>query len=354
MAAPTPGQQFAADDLPKARLLIVLAMVAFSVQDLVVKLILANMSVWQMQLLRSLACMVLLVVVAMVAGQRSTLLPTQWIWPFIRALFMVGAYVFFYVSLPMLSLSQASATFFIGPLLITVLAAVFLGEHIGWRRLLAVFVGFGGVVLIVQPWDRQFSSVMLMPAAAAACYAFGVIITRWRCRADPAFSLSMMHNFFYALVGGEMVVLLELMPVNAAAVSEWPALLGGWTPMTLAASAFIIIVAITHTVGSTTAIKAYQLADAGKIAPLEYTYLAFAPVWDFLVFNNPPSLIILAGMVLVAAGGMLVSWREGRPARPKPQNYGEDPWVAKRKLDKNLFGTRVEIGFRLTRRKPQY
>jgi len=352
MAASKPKKDnFAADDLPKARMMIIGAMMAFSVQDLVVKLILTEMSVWQMQMLRSLTGMVLLALMAILVGQRSSLLPSQWIWPFVRAVFMAGAYVFFYVSLPFLSLSQASATFFIGPMLITVLAAIFLGERIGWRRIMAVFTGFCGVIIIVQPWDKQFSIVMLFPAAAAGCYALGVIITRWRCRADPAFSLSMMHNFFYALVGAEVLLILELVPVDPAAVSDWPALLGGWSPMTMVATGYIIITAVTHTIGSTSSVKAYQLADAGKIAPLEYTYLAFAPVWDLLVWKNPPSLMVLGGMALIAAGGVLVSWREGRPARPKPQNYGEFPWVKSRKLNGTLFGTRFELDFKVSRPK---
>ena len=345
---------FAADDLPKARILIVFAMVAFSVQDLVVKLILTDMSVWQMQVLRSVGCLLLLTMAAFATGQSSKLMPTQWVWPFIRAVFMAGAYIFFYISLPFLSLSQASATFFIGPMLITVLAAIFLGERIGWRRMLAVLVGFAGVVLIIRPWQQQFSTVMLLPAAAASCYALGVIITRWRCRSDPAFALSMMHNVFYALIGAEVVLMLELIPVDPLAASQWPALLSGWTPLSLATFGFIIIVAITSTFASLSSVKAYQIADAGKIAPLEYTYLAFAPVWDWLVFSNPPSLLVLVGMGFITAGGVLVSWREGRPAWPKPQNYGEDPWVARRNLDKNLFGTRIQIGFKLTRKKSRH
>lgn len=343
--------QFASDDLPKARILIISAMMAFSVQDLVVKLILADMSVWQMQFLRSIGCMILLVLVAIFTRQGTKLVPSQWVWPFIRAVFMAGAYVFFYVSLPFLSLSQASATFFIGPLLITILGAVFLGERIGWRRLTAVLIGFCGVMLIVQPWGQQFSMVMLFPAAAAGCYALGVIITRWRCRADPAFSLSMMHNFFYALVGAEVVILLELLPVDAAAASAWPALLGGWSNITLPMLVFIALVAVTHTIGSTASVNSYQLADAGKIAPLEYTYLAYAPIWDYLIFQNPPTLPVLLGMALIATGGIIVSWREGRPARPKPQNYGEFPWVAERKLDKSIFGTRIELGLKVSRPK---
>ena len=353
VARTPPKNQFVVDDLPKARFLILFAMLGFSIQDLVVKLVLTSMSVWQMQFLRSIGCMILLTLAAVAGRQASKLVPTQWVWPFVRAMFMAGAYIFFYISLPFLSLSEASATFFIGPLLITILAAIFLGERIGWRRILAVLVGFCGVILIVQPWGKEFSIVMLLPAAAAACYASGVIITRWRCRADPAFSLSMMHNFLYALIGAEVVILLELIPVDPVAVSEWPALLSGWTPLTFSAVIYIVIVAVTHTFASTSSVRAYQLADAGTIAPLEYSYLALAPVWDLLVFNNPPSPLVLVGMAFITAGGVLVSWREGRSARPKPQFYGEDPWVARRDLDKSIFGTRVQIWFKLSRDKPR-
>lgn len=343
---------FSSDDLIKARILIIFAMAAFSVQDVFVKLIVSNMSVWQMQFLRSVVCMALLVVVASMRGQPRSVLPTQWVWPFVRAVFMCGAYVFFYISLPYLSLSQASATFFIGPLLITVLAALFLSETIGWRRLLAVLIGFIGVLFIVQPWRDGFSIVMLFPAAAAACYAMGVITTRWRCKADPAFSLSMMHNFFYALVGAEVVLLLQLFPADGPAAAAWPSLLSQWTPMTLVATSFIGVVATTHTIGSTVSVRSYQLADASKIAPLEYSYLVFAPLWDIVIWHNPPTAATLTGIVLIAGAGILVSWREGRPARPKPQNYGETPWVRERRLDRRLFGTRIQIDFRLSRDKP--
>lgn len=335
----------------KASLLIICAMLAFSVQDVLVKVILADISVWQMQFLRSIAALALMTLVAIAIKKGHTLLPTQWVWPFVRAVFSCGAYVFFYISLPYLSLAQASSIFFVGPMLITVLAAIFLGEPIGWRRLLAVATGFCGVLLISQPWGDGFSGVMLLPAAAAGCYSLSVIITRWRCRKDPSFSLSMMHNFFYAIVGLEGVILLELLPIDPVAASQWPALFTGWTHVTYLTAVLIISVAITHTTGALFSIRAYQTADAARIAPLEYTYLAIAPLWDMLIWQNPPTLMVLGGMTLIAAGGTLVSWREGRPAWPKPQNYGEVPWARDAHFDKSFFGTRIEIGFRVSRPK---
>ena len=304
--------------------LILLAMMAFSAQDVMVKLVLEQASVWQAQLIRSLAVIALITTVAAAMGKAQDLRPARLLWPLVRAVFMCGAYVFFYASLPFLSLSQASATFFIGPILITVLAALFLREPIGPRRVVAIVVGFLGVICIVQP-DGGVSWASLMPIVAAFSYSFGVIITRWRCRADPAFALSIMHNIFYAVVAMLAVGALELWPLGAARETH-PVLAVGWAPITLIVCVLIFATAITHTIGIMSSTIAYQMTDASRLAPFEYSYLAMAPVWDALVWGNLPTPTTALGMVLIAGAGGFVAWREGRPARARPQNYGEIPW----------------------------
>lgn len=309
----------------RAVALIVLAMAAFSTQDVLVKVVLEQASVWQAQLIRSLAVVALISAVATAMGKSRDLRPARFLWPVIRAIFMCGAYVFFYASLPFLSLSQASAAFFIGPILITLLAALFLGEPIGPRRIAAIVVGFLGVLCIVQP-GGDLNLASLMPVAAALSYAFGVVITRWRCRADPAFALSIMHNAFYAVVAVLAVVALELWsPVEAR--EAYPALAIGWAEITALAWLLILITALTHTIGIMSSTVAYQMSDASRLAPFEYSYLAMAPIWDAMIWGRVPSPSTALGMLLIAGAGGFVAWREGRPARARPQNYGEVPWT---------------------------
>jgi len=161
--------------------LILIAMIAFSTQDVVVKIVAEQVSLWQLLFIRSLLTLWLLVMVVAAMGRLATLAPRAWFWPLVRAGFMCGAYLSFYAALPLLPLSKAAAGFFTGPLIITLLAALLLGERIGPRRILAIVVGFAGVVFIIRPGAEGWSPVALLPVLAACFYAVGIIITRWRC-----------------------------------------------------------------------------------------------------------------------------------------------------------------------------
>lgn len=313
-----------ADDR-RAIWLILLAMCAFSVQDAVVKKIVEEASVWQTQLIRSIAVLVLLWLFAAALGKRSDLRPTQLWWPIIRGAFMCGAYVCFYASLPFLTLSQASAAFFVGPMLITLFAALLLREPIGPKRIVAIVVGFLGVLCIVQP-GGEMKLVALMPVGAAVCYAFGVVLTRWRCRSDPSFALSMVHNAVYTVIAVIAVASIELFPFAPATQAAYPALTTGWAEISLFVFALMLLTACTHIIGMLSSVQAYQISDASRIAPFEYSYLAIVPVLDFAVWGTLPSGMTLLGMLLIAGAGGFVAWREGRPARARPQNYGEIPW----------------------------
>jgi drug/metabolite transporter (DMT)-like permease len=158
--------------------LVLIAMVAFSTQDVVVKIVAEQVSLWQLQFIRSLLTLWLLVMVVAAMGRMPTLAPTAWFWPLVRAAFMCGAYLTFYASLPLLQLSKAAASFFTGPLIITMLAALLLGERIGPRRVLAVIAGFAGVVCIIRPGLDGWEPVALLPVLSAFFYAIGVVITR--------------------------------------------------------------------------------------------------------------------------------------------------------------------------------
>ncbi len=328
MAVPTETEQtggHSADDR-RAILLIVLAMVAFCVQDAIVKKIVETASVWQAQLIRSLAVLLLLWLIAVALGKGRELRPTQWLWPALRGGFMCSAYVLFYASLPFLTLSQASASFFIGPMLITLFAALLLREPIGPRRVVAILVGFAGVLCIVQP-GGDMKLAALMPVGAAVSYALGVVVTRWRCRADPAFALSMVHNAVYVAVAMVAVSFVGMIPFSGDIKAGYPALTTGWADISVFVFGLLMVTAVTHIIGMQSSVRAYQMADASKIAPFEYSYLIIIPAVDFAVWQTVPSAMTVLGMVLIAGSGGFVAWREGRPARARPQNYGEIPWT---------------------------
>lgn len=308
--------------------LILLAMLAFATQDVAVKLVAPEVSLWQLQLVRSLATLGFLVLLAAALGQLDRLRPRSLRWPLIRAGFMCGSYLTFYASLPLLPLSQAAALFFTGPLYITVLAALLLGEPIGPRRVIAVVVGFTGVLCIVRPGTESWTPVALLPVFSALSYAVGITITRWRCRDEPNFGLSLVHNTIFVGVGALGVMIVPLLPWGEEARVFWPFLTEGWRPLTLFALAVMVFTAGTHLIGVLSSVQAYQSEDASRIAPFEYSYLFIMALYDLVLWGHVPVPMTLAGMALISLGGVFVAWREGRPARPQVHPRGEDPWTA--------------------------
>ena len=307
--------------------LILLAMTAFSTQDVVVKLVAEQVSLWQLLFIRSLLTLWLLVMVVAAMGRLATLAPRAWFWPLVRAGFMCGAYLSFYAALPLLPLSKAAAGFFTGPLIITLLAALILGERIGPRRILAIVAGFAGVVFIIRPGAEGWSPVALMPVLAACFYAVGIIITRWRCQEDPNFALSMVHNLLYSAIGLMGMVALELVPVAAETRTDWPFLTTSWMDLGALAGGLILFTAATHLVGILCSVRAYQIDDASRVAPFEYSYLVIMPIYDVAIWGHWPEPLTLLGMALISGAGVFVAWREGRPPRPQVHPRGEDPWT---------------------------
>lgn len=304
---------------PRARaiVLILCGMTAFSLQDLVVKLVTSDVSLWQMQAVRSVAVVIMIAALMALRGRLVEVLPTRLRWPLLRAVVLSGAYLFFYASLPVLTLAQAGAGFFTAPIMITLLAALTMGEPLGWRRLAAVSVGFLGVFAIIRPGTDAFNPAMLLPLVAALCYAVGIVLTRWRCRDQPPYALTMVHNAFYALVGCLGMLAMPLIPFAPEFRADWPFLTQGWMAAGALPLALVVVTAVTHMIGAQCSVQAYQITDAGRIAPFEYTYLALTPVWDVLVWGHWPDLPTVIGMVLICAAGSFTAWHEGRGGKAR-------------------------------------
>ena len=309
-----------------APLLVLIAMAAFALQDIAVKLVAGEISLWQLMMVRSIATLGLMVVAAAMLRQGKTLVPNQWGWPLLRAFFMCAAYLLFYASLPFMSITTAGAAFFTGPLMITLMAAAILGEPIGPRRIAAIVIGFAGVLLVIRP-GGDWQPAVLLPLGAALFYAAGTVLTRWRCREEGSFALSLVHNLLYANLGMLGVMLIPLMGLSAETVADWRFLASGWGVPSALSVALILLTAGTHLIGVLLTVRAYQAEDASRVAPFEYSYLAFIPALEFLIWHHVPDLQTFAGIGLIALAGIFVAWREGRPVRPRVQPQGEHPWT---------------------------
>jgi len=158
-------------------LLTIMAMAFFAVQDTIVKVISDSISIWQLYLVRAV------IVLGMLTATMSFFRPMSGLklvnpgWAALRSVLMGTAFLCFYLAMPFVSLSQAAAAFFTGPLFITLFGAVINGERVGPRRIVALILGFAGVLVIVEPWGEQIEPMLLLPVGAAMAYAMAVVIT---------------------------------------------------------------------------------------------------------------------------------------------------------------------------------
>lgn len=175
-----------------------------------------------------------------------------------------------------------------------------------------------GALLIIQPGSTAFRPILFMPVSAGACYAAGVIVTRGFCKTQPSLALTIVHNLFYAGLGIIMVSFLPIFSIAPDTALKNPFLFKEWAPLAPQVIIMIVATAATHILAMTASIRAYQMADAALVAPIEYCYLAFAVIIDFVIWAMFPSGSTLIGVGLIAGSGFLISFRE-RSARQSGQ-----------------------------------
>jgi len=284
-----------------------LAAFGFSIQDTAVKAITADSSIWQLMFIRSLIVVAILVAFALITRSKAKILPKTFFWPVLRAVFMTLAYSFFYASLPFLALSEASSCFFMAPIFVCILARLFLGEKIGWVQKASVALGFIGALIIIQPGLISFRPILLLPVLAGLSYAVSVVVTRGFCRDEPNLSLTIIHNVIYAFLGLFVILLIPKINLHPDIIQNNSFIFKGWVEITMITMMFILLTALTHLMSMSASIFAYKNQKASLIAPIEYTYLIFAVMIDYWIWQFLPSLSHAIGAILIFISGVIVT-----------------------------------------------
>jgi drug/metabolite transporter (DMT)-like permease len=289
-------------------------MLLFVAQDGLMKSMLGAYTVWTLIFARSVVTVLLLVPVIMVLGRPYRLLTPLWPWHLLRAALFATGFTLFYAAFPFMGLAEVTTIFFSAPLITACLAALFLHEIIGWHRISALLIGFGGVTIAINPAGDSFTWIAILPLICAATYAASLILAR---RIGEQETTLTMGLYTIALAGVLMVgmgwlanQLFDFGPEFAHLAWEWPepsqetltslALLGGVGMM-----AYLLLT------------RAYQIANASLIAPFDYSYLPFATIMAYLVWGEIPGWNTLTGMLLIVLSGLYIGYREIKSSRRK-------------------------------------
>jgi drug/metabolite transporter (DMT)-like permease len=285
--------------------LIVGSVFLMTLADALVKLVSADLTLWQIYVTRSLISIPVLAVIMFWRG--SGLWPKSPGWAYLRALPLVLMWIVYYASLPLLSLSVAAVALYTSPLLIAVLSALVIGEPVGPRRWIAILVGFVGVLTILRPGTDSFSWVMLLPILGAVFYAFAMILTRSKCLDETPLTLALALNVSLMAAGLAMTGVLLVLDLTPEASSSYPFVLGAWAGMGAREWGIVSLLGVLIAVYSAGVAKAYQSAAPSIVGTFDYAYLVFAALWGFILFAETPDAATLIGMILIAAAGILVA-----------------------------------------------
>ena len=204
---------------------------------------------------------------------------------------MLGSALSFFTGLKYLPLAEIVAIIFIGPLLVTILAALILKEHVELRRWVACITGFVGAVIIVRPGFGSIGWTALYPITATSLYSVYVICTRVTAPTERHSTM-----MFYTCVAS--VVILS---VSSPLYWVEPPFLG-WVGLTT--------VAVLSATSAGLAIKAYSLAPASMLAPYAYVEIVTATLFGFLLFGDLPDPYTVVGAAVVVASGLYIFHRE--------------------------------------------
>ena len=282
-----------------AILLVVCAMAAFTVEDAFIKHLSGVMPVGQILLLLGLGTCAIFAVAARLQGQRL-FAPAAWRGPFLmRMLTEGGAAMAFTTSLSLVDLSVVAAVFQVTPLAITLGAALFLGEAVGWRRWSAIVVGFMGVLLIIRPGLDGFEPAALLVLVAVVCVAARDLITR---RMDVTVSSVVIsfQGFAASVLAGPILLLSS--GRGLVALDAWHSLL-------------VLGTMIFSALGYYGIVAAMRMGEASVVTPFRYTRLLFSILAGVLVFRERPDLLTLGGAGLIIATGLYTVLRERKLAR---------------------------------------
>ena len=276
----------------------ILGGLCFAIQDAGIKWLSAEMAVLQVLFLRSLFGLVFLGASTTLSGESISLkVHRPWLLV-LRSGINILSWILFFTSLQYLPLATAVALFFSFPLFLAIVSVPMLGESVGLRRVLAIVVGFVGVLLITNP-TGGFSMPALMMLGAALGWAIVASLTRILGERENTTTI-----LFYTLLGFAVLLALPQYWLWRSPVFEEYLLIFG--------------IAFFGVIAQFTVTKAYAIASPSLIAPFEYTALIWSAMLGYLIWNDVPDAFAISGALLIIGSGIYIIHREALKAQHKP------------------------------------
>lgn len=228
------------------------------------------------------------------------------VWPnVLRGTLIAAGTTCFFVGLTKLPLADSTAIFFIQPLVLTIISAVFEKEQVGWRRWTAIAVGFAGALIVIRPSFSVFGPYALLPAVSAICFAFYMLLNRRQRGTDSPLTMQLAAGVAAFLAMSVFMVLGGLGGSSIFALSMPSA--GEWAALAVMGA----VAALAHMM----IMFAFGMATGAVLAPCQFLQIVSATIFGLVVFGDFPDAGKWLGIAIVIACGAYVFWRETRRRR---------------------------------------
>ncbi len=273
--------------------LMMASMAAFVLNDTIVVMVSDSLSIFQVMFLRGLFATTLL---GVIAWRSKVIFPVlnkaDWQVMVCRLFGELGATLCFLTALFNMPIANATAILQALPLAVTLAAAVFMGEAVGWRRYMAILVGFAGVIIIVRPGSEGFNAYSMWALAAVGFIVLRDLSTRRLAGHVPSIFVALLASVTITAAGVVLSPTLAWKPVGISEL-KW---LGG-------AAMFLIF-------GYLFSVMTMRVGEISFISPFRYTILIWAIILGFVVFGDIPDSWTLLGSTIVVLTGSYTFYRE--------------------------------------------
>tara|TARA_B100000989_G_scaffold274265_2_gene232976 strand:- start:553 stop:1464 length:912 start_codon:yes stop_codon:yes gene_type:complete len=257
---------------------------SLTINDAMAKYLTQSYPVGQVMALRGLSIIILLIAFLFLMNNLQALKFFCWKGHFLRAGAMTGSTFLFITGLSLLPITDAIAIAFVAPILTTILGVVVLREAVSWKRWAAIFVGFFGVIIILQPTSDAFKIAAIAPLVAAAFGAVRDVITRAISGSENSLS----------------ILFTSMLMMTIAGFLTYPL---GWSVVKPGHIWIFITSSLLVGLAQYLMIEAFRLGEVALISPFKYSSLLWATLIGLVIWDDLPSKhVVLGALILILSG----------------------------------------------------
>ena len=295
---------------PRGIVLIIIAMSLFAMQDALIKFIFERSALYEIFFGRYVVAAFLLLCFIKITKKKVLLKTNYPLLTIVRVVLHFLAFSAFFISLTYMPLATANALFFSSPFFVSIFAKFFLKEFIGIRRWSAIIFGFMGVYIVLNPNFTNFEYKNLLPVLSAFFYAASMVITKYTSDKDNIYTQMTWLYIFATIAGLTIFLITGDGKFNTFTDPTMQFIVREWFTNPSASWPYVLIMGIVASISFFCVFSAYSIASPSIVSLFEYSYIVWAMLAGYILFETVPVPRTFLGAAIIIAAGFYIYFRE--------------------------------------------